>query len=223
MRIWTPGPPAIRKHKGAEMAAAVHFVSRSLPSTAIALVILPLLLPCSATTNGQAQPAKPPAPDPAHLVFETVAGNYGNLYNIIQDKDGFLWLAGSDGALRYNGYEAEKIYPGETVSAMLQDSEGLIWMVVRSGVAAYDKRTGQTTMYFINPNDPTALSGESQVAFQKTQLLAEDKDGAIWIATQAGLNKFDKKGSKFTAYRSKATVSKTRWAGSGAGGLAGWA
>ena len=120
----------------------------------IALVILVLLPLYFAPTHGQAQSFEPPSFDPTRLVFETVAGDYGNIYNVIQDKDGFLWLAGINGAIKYNGYEAETIYSGETVSAMFQDSEGLIWMVVESGVAVYDKKTGKTTRYVPNPNDP---------------------------------------------------------------------
>jgi hypothetical protein len=37
-----------------------------------------------------------------------------------------LWLAGINGAIKYNGYESETIYSGETVSALLEDAEGLI-------------------------------------------------------------------------------------------------
>lgn len=123
--------------------------------------------------------------------------------DVIQDRDGFLWLAGINGAIKYNGYETEPVSPGETVSALFEDSEELIWMVVRSGVAVYNKKTGEITKYVPNPKDPKALSGESLVLFQKTQLLTEDTDGFIWIATVNGLNKFDKKSGVFTAYQSK--------------------
>jgi signal transduction histidine kinase/CheY-like chemotaxis protein/ligand-binding sensor domain-containing protein len=151
--------------------------------------------------------ADPPAgrvPDLSRVFFETVPGDYGSIYNVIEDRDGFLWLAGIDGAKKYDGYEAETIYSGETVSALFEDSEGQIWMVVRSGVAVYDKRTGGTTRYVPDPGVPGALSGESFLAYQKTQLLAEDRDGRIWIATRNGLNRFDKRTRTFTAYRSRA-------------------
>src|SRR5512138_1617873 len=82
-----------------------------------ATLILALLLPCSMPTSVRARSSEQPPFDPARLVFETVSGDYGNIYNVIQDKDGFLWLAGINGAMKYNGYEAETIYSGETVSA----------------------------------------------------------------------------------------------------------
>jgi signal transduction histidine kinase/CheY-like chemotaxis protein/ligand-binding sensor domain-containing protein len=152
----------------------------------------------------QAQTSGQPPIDPAKFIFETVSGDYGSIYNVIQDKDGFLWLAGINGAYKYNGNEADTIYSGETVSALFQDSEGLIWMVTRSEVAVYDSRTGKITKFVPHPNKLNALSGGSQVFFQKTQLFAEDRDGFIWIATMNGLNQFDKKSGNFTAYKSKA-------------------
>jgi signal transduction histidine kinase/ligand-binding sensor domain-containing protein/DNA-binding response OmpR family regulator len=170
----------------------------------IASVILMLLLPYPALPPAQAQAPGPLPFDPAHLVFETVSGDYGNIYNVIQDKDGFLWLAGINGVIKYNGYGAETIYSGERVSALFQDSEGLIWIAARSGIVVYDKKTGAINKFIPSPNEPGALSGDSLISFQKTQLLAEDRDGFIWIATVNGLNKFNKKSGKFTVYGSRA-------------------
>ena len=175
----------------------------------IASVILSLLLLYSAATHVQAQTTEPPPFDPTRLVFETVTGDYGNIYNVIQDKDGFLWLAGINGVIKYNGYEAETIYSGERVSALFQDSEGLIWVAVRSGIVVYDKKTGEIKKFVPSPNEADKLSGESLISFQKTQLFAEDRDGFIWIATVNGLNKFNKKSGTFTIYRSKAGDAET--------------
>lgn len=144
-----------------------------------------------------------PSLDPNRLFFETVSGDYGSIYNVIQDKEGFLWLAGLNGTIKYDGYKAETIYSGETVSALYQDSQGLIWMVVGSGIAVYDKETASTTEFFPEENNENALSGYSRVAYQKTQLITEDKQGNIWIATINGLNMFDKKSERFTAYKNK--------------------
>ncbi len=185
------------------MFARKQILRQTLLEIVLDSVILALFF-FSMPTCVQAQSSEPPPFDPTRLVFDTVAGDYGRIYNVIQDKDGFLWLAGINGAMKYNGYEAETIYSGETVSALFQDSEGLIWMITRSEAAVYDKRTGKITKFVPNPNEPNALSGGSFLFFQKTQLFAEDRDGFIWIATVNGLNKFDKKSGKFTAYKHKA-------------------
>lgn len=109
-----------------------------------ASVFLTLLLPYAVPAPLEARGLEPLI-DPSRLVFETVAGDYGNIYNVIQDKDGFLWLAGINDIIKYNGYDAESIYSGEQASALFEDSEGLIWMIVRSGVTVYDKKAGKKT------------------------------------------------------------------------------
>ena len=141
--------------------------------------------------------------DHRQIEFETVKGDYNNIYNIMQDRDGFLWLAGIESLVKYNGYESEDIYTGETISALLDDSEGLICMVPESGAAFYDKKNAKTTLFVPNPDAPTALSGESMVLFQKSQLLAEAPQGSIWIATVNGLNKYDKNKGTFSRYQSR--------------------
>ncbi|KAF1079200.1 MAG: hypothetical protein GQF41_4503 [Candidatus Rifleibacterium amylolyticum] len=171
-------------------------------AAAILALLLLMMIACSEVSVAHA--SSETLLDHTRLYFETVAGDYGSIYNVIQDKDGFLWLAGINGAIKYNGYKAENVNSGETVSALFEDSQGLIWMVVGSGVAVYDKRSGSVDKFFPDSSDPGALSGYSRVAYQKTQLLTEDRDGYIWIATANGLNRYDKKTRLFTSYKSRA-------------------
>ncbi len=48
--------------------------------------------------------------------------------------------------------------------------------------------------YQHNPEDPTSLSNERVIS------LHEDVEGALWVGTYIGLNKFDKKTGKFIRY-----------------------
>ena len=104
------------------MVVHKHILWQTQLKIVIAMFLLALLLPCSVPIQAQPQSSDQLSLDPARLVFETVAGDYGSIYNVIQDKEGFLWLAGINGAMKYNGYEAETVYSGETVSALFQDS-----------------------------------------------------------------------------------------------------
>jgi signal transduction histidine kinase/ligand-binding sensor domain-containing protein/ActR/RegA family two-component response regulator len=191
------------------MSSCKQVFRQTVLKIAIVAVLPALLFPCVAPPHGEAQVADSLQLDPARLVFETAAGDYGNIYNVIQDKDGFLWLAGINGVIKYNGYGAETIYSGERVSALFQDSEGWIWIAARSGIVVYDKKTGEIHKFIPRPDEPDSLSGESLISFQKTQLFTEDRDGLIWIATVNGLNKFDKKSGKFTAYRNRSDDPET--------------
>ena len=190
------------------MADREAVLSRTRSAVVIAPVVLSLLLVCPMSKRVQAQSSTPLQLDSNRVFLETVAGEYGNIYNVIQDRDGFLWLAGINGVIKYYGCGSETVYSGERVSALFQDSDGLIWIAARSGIVVYDKKTGETSRFIPSPHEPGKLSGESLISFQKTQLFAEDRDGLIWIATMNGLNKYDKKTGRLPPTGMKPTSRK---------------
>ncbi|MDX2072613.1 MAG: two-component regulator propeller domain-containing protein [Haliscomenobacter sp.] len=114
----------------------------------------------------------------------------GMIYDILQDKQGFLWYGTRGGLNRFDGYGFKAFKPDpfnpfsisdNTIQAILEDHQGRLWLgTENNGVDVYDPRIGR--FYHLKAGD-NGLSNSNVVA------LAEAPDGAIWVGTRNGLNK----------------------------------
>ena len=145
------------------------------------------------------------------LPFKLALNTKLQLIDLVQDTDGFFWLASrNNGLFRYDGIELKPYKKGAapaTVSSnviynLFLDREGLLWLMTGEGdVNVYDKNTGQFTHYRHQSDDPQSLSVNHPYAMSN-DTIAEDSQGQIWIATiGGGLNQFDKQTQVFTHYR----------------------
>jgi len=105
----------------------------------------------------------------------------GMIFDILQTRDGFLWVATKDGLNRYDGYNF-KIFTHNpftpytlaenTSVALFEDSRGLLWVATESkGVDVYDHRSGRFHH------------------FPRLQAMAfsEGGDGDLWAVTKGEL------------------------------------
>lgn len=121
--------------------------------------------------------------DPYFKETETISSPYGPTSitrNIIQDKNGNIWLATWEGILRYDG----KTFTNFTnkmglrrfhAFAVLEDSKSNLWFgTIGAGVYRYDGKafTNFTTKDGL-PND-------------RVTYIYEDKSGNIWFGTEGG-------------------------------------
>jgi len=129
-----------------------------------------------------------------------------SVYDIVQDRQGFMWFATDDGIARYDGYtftpfkpvpeNPKTINPGAGY-ALYEDRAGNIWIGLRNGgLNKYDPLTGTFTRYEHDPNNPNSLSHNS-VSYG---CLYEDSAGMLWIGTWNGLNRFDPVKQTFSCY-----------------------
>ncbi|MCP4116630.1 MAG: histidine kinase [Desulfobacteraceae bacterium] len=130
-----------------------------------------------------------------------------NTYNnsMIQDRDGFLWVGTTKGIVRYDGY-GTKVYqvkPGSLTAyspALFEDDEGLLWMgTIGGGLNVFDKKKNAFTYYRDDPHNPNTINCDQFNWAPRT--ITQDKQGLIWLGTQAGINSFDKRTSLFAGYR----------------------
>ncbi len=108
---------------------------------------------------------------------------------IIQDKNGFLWIATFSGVYRYEGNDF--IFPhtfknneeiNSDVTSLLCDNSGNIWIGTNQGLSKYNMEKDELITYLPDKNDPSAIISD------KIRSLALGKDGRIWIGTSnAGL------------------------------------
>jgi len=93
----------------------------------------------------------------------------GMIFDLLQDREGFLWVATKDGLNRYDGYNF-KVFTNDpynpfslssnTVVTLFEDSKGRIWAgTENAGLNVYDKKSGRFHRIQHRSDDPASLSG----------------------------------------------------------------
>ncbi len=75
---------------------------------------------------------------------------------------------------------------------IIEDQEGFIWFCTGNGLVKYD---GYSTDYYVNDSKDTTSLSNSWIYSGLC-----DSQGRIWIGTENGLNRMDRKTEKFTRY-----------------------
>ncbi len=120
---------------------------------------------------------------------------------IIQDKQGFLWLATFSGLYIYKGddYLIQFNKNNEIdsdITALAQDHVGNIWIGTNNGLARYNPLTEELYHYHHDEKDSLSISD------QKIRCLAVDLKGKVWVGTrEGGLNLYTPENDAFTSVR----------------------
>lgn len=121
-----------------------------------------------------------------------------------EDRDGILWFATANGALRYDYRKAKYFHTDGSaflsrVGTIAEDTEGRLWFGRSAGgVVVYDKTANSFTSYTHDPDDPRSLSSDTMNWVPR--LIATRSDGSVWIGTKNGLNLLDEKAGGFRHY-----------------------
>lgn len=150
-------------------------------------------------------------PEPG--VFKRISeGPYGasemNVNDVVQDQEGFMWIATAKGLLRYDGHDMRvfRHNPADTASisdnwvkVLVEDKKGGLWIGTASGGLSYFNRRRETFTHFLhNPLDSASL-GTNEI----DDLLLDSK-GRLWVATSVGLYRLDQQTGGFIHYQSQA-------------------
>ncbi len=148
--------------------------------------------------------ATPPRLD--HLVNLTVDDGLGHntIWDIGQDRTGFLWFATAGSLNRYDGYDFEtyKHDPDDPDSLSISEvmsictsQDGTLWFGTRGGgLNRYEPTQERFTHYRYDPEDPRSLADDT------VYVCAEDADGTLWVATDNTLHRFDAETQDFTRF-----------------------
>ena len=131
------------------------------------------------------------------------------VYQVTQDKMGFIWILTYNGLNRYDGYSF-KIYDynvkdSNSISAnyfysLEQDPKSLLWMNSETnGIYSFNQVTGLFYNYRHGPKNKNSLADD------QTSQLVVDKKGNIWIGTMSGLDKLETATKQFTHFTSGET------------------
>ncbi|MFL5735653.1 MAG: two-component regulator propeller domain-containing protein [Chloroflexia bacterium] len=160
----------------------------------------------------QAAPTPQPAPAtpftaPQQLRFRHITDEDGlsslRVTAVVQDRDGFMWFATTNGLDRYDGYQivAYRNDPtnanslsGNFINDVIQDHSGTLWLATNTGLNSFDPATGRFTRYLNDPANPQSLSGNT------VNDVFEDRSGVLWVGTNTGLDSLDRATGRFTRY-----------------------
>ena len=128
------------------------------------------------------------------------------IYDIVQDKHGFLWFATGNGLSRYDGYTFKNYLPDKdnpnaigsgSAIRLYKDCQDRLWVaVIGKGLFRYDEKKDHFIVYQHDPDNPHSLSSNNPYS------MVEDDRGFLWITTiDAGLNRYDEKNNRFIHYR----------------------
>ncbi len=115
--------------------------------------------------------------------------------SFLEDREGHIWVGTEQGWLNRFEFETgtfiryrfpSKIAGGSAILSLHQDQHGRIWVgTYREGLSRFDPQRETFETYKHKANDPRSLSDDEVWA------IAEDKDGMLWLATNAGVDRFD--------------------------------
>jgi ligand-binding sensor domain-containing protein len=181
------------------------------------LLLLGLFLQGEAPGYAQARrqtPSQSPVQTPGLVApgqaFEHLTMEQGlptnDVNGVLQDHEGYLWAATTDGLSRYDGYGfvTYKFDPRDPHSlnqnlclSVFEDPDGDLWVGnIEGGINKFDRNTGQ----FINYRPPQP-AGRFEPVLRSVSTMTMDKQGYYWVGSYSGeLRRFDKKTGEFSAF-----------------------
>ncbi len=117
---------------------------------------------------------------------ELINGDHGfrgtDIYTIMEDSNGMIWIGGQNGLTRFDGTHYTHFTDDNGLSYndtryLFEDSKGVLWIGTTAGLNIYSNGTFQKVSLLGNQT-PNAATPEPYV-----RAIHEDQDGTMWIGT----------------------------------------
>ncbi len=139
-----------------------------------------------------------------------ISSNY--LADVIQDSEGYLWIASDNGITRFDGYSTvvykpdyvkENTFNTIAFNCIAEDNNGDLWFGSPiNGVNVFNKKT-QTVRVFNRDGANGHAIHENTINH-----IFSDSQGRVWISTVAGLNRYNPDTDEMIAYSSPSRAGK---------------
>ena len=117
--------------------------------------------------------------------------------DLLQDSDGYLWIATRNGLFRYDGYkyltfqsdlQHPQLISSNEIRVVEEDASQRIWFATVSGLERYDKRTGSLEH----------ITQTGSMAPQRVTSILGTRDGMVWFGTHLGVWLYDPSSDVYT-------------------------
>ncbi|MFM9949671.1 MAG: ATP-binding protein [Saprospiraceae bacterium] len=122
---------------------------------------------------------------PNYQLLTTADGlSQGMVFDILQSRNGFIWIATNDGLNRYDGTRFEVFSPdpynpfaigGSEITSLFEDHRGLIWISTPGQLEVFDPNSGRF-FHVIHEGKP--------VSSQVYAYFTETPDGTVWLTDE---------------------------------------
>ncbi|HYQ57797.1 MAG TPA: two-component regulator propeller domain-containing protein, partial [Draconibacterium sp.] len=138
------------------------------------------------------------------VIIEVDGEEVFEIFEIIQDHQGYMWMNTNLGLIRYNGLEGKK-YDFKTIDSspvaidyiesLYVDYLGQLWIGTTSGLSKYNRECDCILPYSINNYNPEITN---------VLTITEDQNKNLWIGTHnGGLYRYDRESGAFTRFLNK--------------------
>src|SRR4030095_8512044 len=134
--------------------------------------------------------------------FDEEKGLPNNMFTqVIQDKEGLLWMSGFDGLACYDGHSIKEIrhnhsdpysISGNKITKIFEDSKGRLWVATLGSGINFSDTTKSKFFAVVD-----SLDSVEKAAFHISGM-AEDSSGRIWITSNRGLIVVEEENEVFT-------------------------
>jgi diguanylate cyclase (GGDEF)-like protein len=113
----------------------------------------------------------------------------GQIYSIVQDSSGFIWVGTAEGLYRYDGHQLDAFFHDSNfVLAISPDRFGNLWVGTLDGLYFYDKTTQKFSLFKHSLKIDTTESIQYRNSIES---LLMDSDDNLWIGAATGLSKIN--------------------------------
>ncbi len=170
-------------------------------------LLLAFVLGSLAADVALAQPPSGVSASPLPVRFERLTPreglSQGTIHAVLQDRQGFWWLATEDGLNRYDGHGVTvfRQQPFDSTSlassmvrGLYEDARGVLWAATAMGLDRMDPGTGRFRhIPMANEGTGDARHLGAGYVFDVTG----DREGGVWVTTMNGLSRFEPRTARF--------------------------
>ncbi|WP_296319063.1 two-component regulator propeller domain-containing protein [Winogradskyella sp.] len=132
------------------------------------------------------------------LLFKTITTEHGLsnnvIYDILQDKDGYIWFGTDNGLNKFDGYIVKKFFnipnseeglSSSVVRSIIEDNSGNLWVGTKNGLNLYNRAE--------NKFSQITVFDRSKIMNLEIMNMSLDKEGNIWMNTLNDIIYFNSK------------------------------